>query len=101
MRDRQTKYADMVAADATKQQPSAERMAAILGEKIGPVADELQQTVTRLIDEHFQAVNEQIGEAVGHVVDIVVNHMARELAERDEVIRRLSERLTVLEAARG
>jgi hypothetical protein len=94
-----TKYADRVTADVKGQSPAVERFAAVLNEKFSPVADELQQTVTRLTNEHFQTVNKQISEAVGTVADIVVKHMRRELAERDEIIRRLTERVAALEAA--
>jgi hypothetical protein len=94
-----SKYADRVKPQSGNQPASVEQVAAAVHRASRPIYDELRGTVTRLFDEHSQAVNGQIREAIGSVADIVVKHVARELTERDEVIRRLTERVAALEAA--
>jgi hypothetical protein len=49
--ERPRKFAERMAADATGQTPAVERVPVIMGEKIRPVADQLQDTVTRLSDD--------------------------------------------------
>jgi len=98
--DKPSRFTDRVTTEADKR-PPVEQFTKAIQNAVSPIAGELQATVTRLIDEHSLAVNAQVREAIGTVADIVTKHVACELAERDEVIRRLSERITALEAATG
>jgi hypothetical protein len=93
------KFADKVKPPSGKPPLSAEQLRAAFQESARPIVDELKENVTRIVREHVQGMTAAMRETILASAEAADDLLACALAERDEVIRRLSERVAALEAA--